>query len=453
MGRPTAAGSAAWLLVYALFLHGAASRRDRAAEANMVLHSADGAAMSEASQGIDPRRWGLGLWSFFLAQRSIEALHAGEPDPAVSLSGAAKFPNDASASGDKKHTKKIGHPLIDTPDKAPQSLPDRHQVFASAMPADVAAAVVDLDWADSWQNALEKANAPVVRPGPSKWPKALKRAVADIQLISESSTSTVYRAVLTSTVSGCPAGTAVVLKEFTESPANEGKVRRKLSAAKVLNGGDFPVTLWCSSINDSGPGIIMMEAAAGTANDLIVNKTFEEVSWTTRLRLVKQFLQGVTNMHSRGFVHRNLRPDNLLIFGDCRSGDCNLRIGDLGLAIHVEAMNPYDWYTRRSRTIAGSPRYMPPELLNPDFNSHTIRTYDEQKQDAFAAGLVLSEILFGVHPSVHLDWHKVEIDEKVAPRKTVLQLKQLVQALLNSSLSDRLSVADASAALDKLLGQ
>lgn len=48
-------------------------------------------------------------------------------------------------------------------------------------------------------------------------------------------------------------------------------------------------------------------------------------------RYKTDMVQGIYRIHSKCYVHCELKPDNLMMVGDCERGDFKEKIGDLGL--------------------------------------------------------------------------------------------------------------------------
>jgi serine/threonine protein kinase len=88
-------------------------------------------------------------------------------------------------------------------------------------------------------------------------------------------------------------------------------------------------------------------------------------------------LQGLSHLHSRKVVHRDLKPGNILLQGDTP------RIADFGLARVVKSV------TAATQGIAGTPAYMAPEAWD------GVRS---EQTDLWAVGIILFELLAGKRP-------------------------------------------------------
>ena len=95
----------------------------------------------------------------------------------------------------------------------------------------------------------------------------------------------------------------------------------------------------------------------------------------------KQILQGVHYIHSKGFAHRDLKVENILL-------DCNydIKIVDFGFACPLEGRDG----TGTNRTRVGTLGYMAPEIM-------AKKPYQGQDADLFALGVILF-ILYSGHP-------------------------------------------------------
>ncbi|MDP1562703.1 MAG: protein kinase [Pirellulaceae bacterium] len=98
------------------------------------------------------------------------------------------------------------------------------------------------------------------------------------------------------------------------------------------------------------------------------------------IEICRQLASGLAFSHSRGFVHCDIKPANILMD---KSG--NPYIADFGLAIHE--VNRIENGAR-----AGTPRYMPPEVVMGE--THRI----DGRADIWSLGVMMYEMLTGVSP-------------------------------------------------------
>eukprot|EP00735_Rhodelphis_limneticus_P003810 TRINITY_DN15331_c0_g1::TRINITY_DN15331_c0_g1_i1::g.22718::m.22718 TRINITY_DN15331_c0_g1::TRINITY_DN15331_c0_g1_i1::g.22718 ORF type:complete len:758 (+),score=47.65,sp/F4JBP3/ATG1B_ARATH/46.86/2e-80,Pkinase/PF00069.20/9.6e-77,Pkinase_Tyr/PF07714.12/1.2e-47,DUF3543/PF12063.3/1.9e-09,Kdo/PF06293.9/7.9e-05,APH/PF01636.18/4.4e+02,APH/PF01636.18/0.2,MIT/PF04212.13/1.3e+03,MIT/PF04212.13/0.49,Kinase-like/PF14531.1/1.8e+03,Kinase-like/PF14531.1/0.28,ABC1/PF03109.11/0.34,DUF605/PF04652.11/11 TRINITY_DN len=93
--------------------------------------------------------------------------------------------------------------------------------------------------------------------------------------------------------------------------------------------------------------------------------------------LLRQLSSGLEVLHNQNVIHRDLKPQNLLLCGD--EDAPTLKLADFGFARYFEPQ-------KMMETLCGSPLYMAPEVL-----SHN--KYDA-KADLWSVGVILYEMLF-----------------------------------------------------------
>jgi serine/threonine protein kinase/tetratricopeptide (TPR) repeat protein len=97
----------------------------------------------------------------------------------------------------------------------------------------------------------------------------------------------------------------------------------------------------------------------------------------TRLMYLAQMVQALAYLHRRSILHRDLKPDNILV------ADQRVRLLDFGLSLVAgEGDHPDD--------LSGTLQYMAPELLDGKRAS--------PQSDLFAAGVIAYEMFAGEHP-------------------------------------------------------
>ncbi|KAJ0230783.1 Protein kinase domain-containing protein [Hirschfeldia incana] len=112
--------------------------------------------------------------------------------------------------------------------------------------------------------------------------------------------------------------------------------------------------------------------------------------------LIKDFtrmiLEGLVSIHGRGYVHCDIKPDNLLVFPS--SDSYELKISDFGNTLEVGVVpkfweSEYPW--------VGTPIYMPPESVRDGFANRGI--------DLWSVGCLVLEMYTGVIP-----WEGVNVN-------------------------------------------
>ena len=108
------------------------------------------------------------------------------------------------------------------------------------------------------------------------------------------------------------------------------------------------------------------------------------------LRLAKQILSALHHAHQFGMVHRDLKPDNVLL--DRSSGQLSAKLIDFGLVKMLQNVLGAAECERLTATgmVFGTPGYMPPEqILGHDVDART---------DLYSMGVMLYEMLTGKLP-------------------------------------------------------
>ncbi len=125
-----------------------------------------------------------------------------------------------------------------------------------------------------------------------------------------------------------------------------------------------------------GDWVIVMERASSNLESLL--RLNQPQSFGTVCSYGCQILGAVHHLHSRGIIHRDITPRNVLLFGadvvkinDFGVSKTNLPAGDV------------------TRTVLGSKQYLPPELHRYGYWSH--------QSDIYQVGLVLLSLLLGKH--------------------------------------------------------
>ena len=141
----------------------------------------------------------------------------------------------------------------------------------------------------------------------------------------------------------------VAIKLVADAEATE-RFRHEMHLVQRLAHPNFVVAYSAGEID--GVLYIVMERLEGP-NLQIQVKEKGPVDWEQSLGIIKQAALALTHAHSRGLIHRDVKPGNLMWDGD------RIKITDLGLATLISDRARKQSSSERS--IAGTPHFMAPE--------------------------------------------------------------------------------------------
>jgi serine/threonine protein kinase len=137
----------------------------------------------------------------------------------------------------------------------------------------------------------------------------------------------------------------------------------------------------------------VLELCAGTLTQCIA-KAYKEPELPPDDLVLYQIANGLHYIHSRNLVHRDVKPDNILI---SITTPVQIKLSDFGL---VKKISPQGTFTQSG--LKGTLKWMAPEILklmeNMDDTSNEL-PHGTIKSDTFAAGCVFFYFLTrGKHP-------------------------------------------------------
>jgi tRNA A-37 threonylcarbamoyl transferase component Bud32 len=106
--------------------------------------------------------------------------------------------------------------------------------------------------------------------------------------------------------------------------------------------------------------------------------------------LMMQVCEAVAEAHAAGIVHRDLKPENLFLTRTI-GGSPKMKVLDFGVSKSARLADDPRVKLTRTRTVLGSPLYMPPEQMR---SSRDV----DARGDVWALGVVLFELLTGRSP-------------------------------------------------------
>lgn len=206
--------------------------------------------------------------------------------------------------------------------------------------------------------------------------------------------------------------------EAIEQFRSEASASAKIGSPNIVDVFDFEV------LND-GRLLMAMEFVSGRSlHDVKVSHG--PLSTDRLIGLFRQVCKGLQAAHDAGLVHRDIKPDNIMV-GDVAGRRDTVKIVDFGIAtILGEA----------SERHAGTPYYMAPEGMR-------AKTTIDGRYDIYSVGCVMYEMLAGKPPFVArslervLQMHMYEPVPPLADETIPRKLVEVIERCLAKNPADR----------------
>lgn len=139
-----------------------------------------------------------------------------------------------------------------------------------------------------------------------------------------------------------------------------------------------------------------------------------------RLQFIRQLADAISTVHQAGVLHRDLKPDNILVLPDGQ-----IKLMDFGI------VSNHDSDLTRTGQIIGTPEYMAPETL--------LRGETDERSDIFGIGVIAYELLVQTrYPRSHgmptVESYKFVRPEE--PRLLVPEIPIALQGILAKMLKE-----------------
>ncbi|MBX3471734.1 MAG: protein kinase, partial [Planctomycetes bacterium] len=234
-------------------------------------------------------------------------------------------------------------------------------------------------------------------------------------------------------------GRAVALKVLKrQDPRDEARFRREF---EVLAGLRHPNLVGVIDFGASDQGALYHSAeyhpGQRTLREALFGAPPAAEALPGLLEVLASICRGLEYVHTRGLVHRDLKPDNVLV-----DAAGVVRLSDFGLAGALDGQ------------AAGTPHYMAPEVIR--------RLRVDRRCDLYSLGVLCYELLTGAVPYDGPDAATIarkHLEDRPRPPRELNpalpeELERVVLRLLEKEPSDRLSSANAViAALAQVAGR
>jgi serine/threonine protein kinase len=183
-------------------------------------------------------------------------------------------------------------------------------------------------------------------------------------------------------------GRAAIKVLRPEIASNEDTTQRFFSEARAANLIAHPgiVHIFDCGYTSSGIAYLTMEFLEGETLKQRLDRQ-RVLSVSDALRLLRQVALALQSAHARSVIHRDLKPDNLMLIRDAELlGGERVKILDFGIAKISEGLAEQT----RTGMLMGTPAYMAPEQCR----EAKLAT---DRSDVYSLGVILYQVLAG-HP-------------------------------------------------------
>lgn len=230
----------------------------------------------------------------------------------------------------------------------------------------------------------------------------------------------------------------VIRKRYSEDEIINARVRREARALAHVRHPNV-VAVHDVGVTEGGQAFIVMELVDGPSLADVLREE-DSLGIERSLQLLLQIARALAAVHTRGMVHRDLKPGNVLLARD--DGYEQAKVGDFGLAKVIRDRSALDSFRTRAGTILGTPEYMAPEQVQGAEVDH--------RADIYSFGCLAFEMLTGAPPFVgdemsvlykHLHDAPPGLPGGLAPARGAPALNTLIARCLAKKPRDRFSDA------------
>ncbi len=192
------------------------------------------------------------------------------------------------------------------------------------------------------------------------------------------------------------AGSSKALDRFFR----EARIAATLNHRNIVNIFDYNIS------NVSGQSYIVMEYVDGASLREIIDRQFQSQLAVTPeyvteiLHYSVQLCDALTASHSKGIIHRDIKPDNIMT-----NSKGEVKITDFGI-VHIEEAT----FTPTGAML-GTPRYMAPEQVTGG--------RIDGRSDLYSVGILLYEVLVGSPPFMSGDVSYQQVHNMPVPPREI----------------------------------
>lgn len=248
-------------------------------------------------------------------------------------------------------------------------------------------------------------------------------------------------------------------RKLRNIPGGEESILREIEIMKKIHYKHCTqfVDYWTD--DESEKSYLVLEyIGGGSLQDLLHRAPNKSLPLCQARHIFHQLLKALEYIHSIGIVHRDVKPDNIML-----TTQCKLKLSDFGVARilsddysspptprgeksssdsnHSSPDSTSTPKTSHPVRHSGSPAYQPPEVASGS------TSFPGPTMDVWAAGVILYSMVFGRYPfeidgnNVKVLFEHIAACEYTIPKSADPQLESLLRGILQPDPNKRLTVS------------
>lgn len=186
-------------------------------------------------------------------------------------------------------------------------------------------------------------------------------------------------------------------EEFYKRATKEYVLTKRLSKSRHVVDVLAMVRIQSQGGMTRGWGFVLEFCDGGDLFNTIIKPGWKRTSLNERFCLFKQIAYGLKFLHDSGIVHRDVKPENVLIDSNGIAKLCDFGVSTHGHEIEDDLLSP----VKLSTAYVGSPPYSPPEVMKLKELSHSEvkkHPYNPFQMDHWSLGMLLFCIVYANVP-------------------------------------------------------
>ena len=232
---------------------------------------------------------------------------------------------------------------------------------------------------------------------------------------------------------------AYALKRIEKAKLNDEEIRREIKTLLSFCDKCQNIIKCYEAFEDNNFQYICLDLMDADLQEFVTNNDVNKVLKSNpakQVEMIKGIINGLAFLHEQKFIHRDLKPGNILYTTD---PDLHFKITDFGLTKNTSSSSMSSTAASGVAMAPGTRCWMAPELVSLKQKEHT------QQSDVFSLGLVVHYLLtLGKHPFVneneepaHVIERKITGNPPNFDRNLSPEAKSFLQILLNKVSSKR----------------